>query len=150
MVKMTPFLCHTWVYVYSSQSYHKIYINFVHIQTSVVSGMDGVECREEEEQMDSHCSGGIRACSRLRIIASTSHSLPCKLSHALGKMKKRISSLVPRPSITANAVEGLVKLLRRMTLGRCWEAWHFRWTAVLVYAQRNKPRLPTFTWCHST
>ena len=26
-------------------------------------------------------------------------------------------SLVPRPSITANAVEGLVKLLRRMTSG---------------------------------
>ena len=32
-------------------------------------------------------------------------------------------SLVPRPSITANVVEGLVKLLRRMTLGRRWEAW---------------------------
>ena len=28
-------------------------------------------------------------------------------------------SLVPRPSITANAVEDLVKLLRRMTSGRC-------------------------------
>ena len=35
-------------------------------------------------------------------------------------------SLVPRPSITANAVEGLVKLLRRMTSGRRLEAWHFR------------------------
>ena len=36
-------------------------------------------------------------------------------------------SLVPRPSITANSVEGLVKLLLRMTSGRrwdrCWEAW---------------------------
>ena len=32
-------------------------------------------------------------------------------------------SLVPRPSITANAVEGLVKLLRRMTSGRRWEVW---------------------------
>ena len=29
-----------------------------------------------------------------------------------------LASLVPRPSITANAVEGLVKLLRRMTSGR--------------------------------
>ena len=36
-----------------------------------------------------------------------------------------IGSLVPRPSITANAVEGLVKLLHRGTFGRCWEAWHF-------------------------
>jgi len=27
------------------------------------------------------------------------------------------------PSITANAVEGLVKLLRRMTSGGCLEAW---------------------------
>ena len=34
-------------------------------------------------------------------------------------------SLVPRPSITANTVEGLVKLLRRMTSGRRWEVWHF-------------------------
>ena len=33
------------------------------------------------------------------------------------------STLVPRPSITANAVEGLVKLLRRMTSGGCTEAW---------------------------
>ena len=96
---------------------------FVYIQTSAVSGMDGVEWREEEEQMDSHCSGGIRACSRLRMIASNSHPLPCELSRALGKMKKHISSLVPRPSITANTVEGLVKLLRRMTSGGRLEAW---------------------------
>ena len=41
-------------------------------------------------------------------------------------------SLVPRPSLTANAVEGLVKLLRRMTsggrmvdVGRL-EPWYFR------------------------
>ena len=34
-----------------------------------------------------------------------------------------VCRLVPRPSITANVVEGLVKLLRRMTLGRHWEAW---------------------------
>jgi len=36
------------------------------------------------------------------------------------------TSLVPRPSITANEVEGLVKLLRRMTSGGHLEAWHFR------------------------
>ena len=35
-------------------------------------------------------------------------------------------SLIPRPSITANTVEGLVKLLRRMMSGRRWEAWCFR------------------------
>ena len=45
-----------------------------------------------------------------------------------------VASLVPRPSITANVVEGLVKLLCRMTSGRHLEAWHFRWTAVLVHA----------------
>ena len=32
-------------------------------------------------------------------------------------------SLVPRPSVTANVVEGLVILLHRLTSGRCWEAW---------------------------
>ena len=32
-------------------------------------------------------------------------------------------SLVPRASITANAVEGLVKLLRRVTTGGRLEAW---------------------------
>ena len=32
----------------------------------------------------------------------------------------------PRPSITANAMEGLVKLLRRMMSGGRWEVWHFR------------------------
>ena len=34
-----------------------------------------------------------------------------------------VTSLVPRPSITANAVEGLVKLLHRMTSGGGLEAW---------------------------
>ena len=34
-----------------------------------------------------------------------------------------ITSLVPRPLITANAVEGLVKLLRRITSSGCLEAW---------------------------
>ena len=33
------------------------------------------------------------------------------------------TSLVPRPSITANAVKGLVKLLCRMMSGGCLEAW---------------------------
>ena len=32
----------------------------------------------------------------------------------------------PGPSITANTVEGLVKLLRRMASGGRLEAWHFR------------------------
>ena len=32
-------------------------------------------------------------------------------------------SLVPRSLITANAVEGLVILLHRLTSGRRWEAW---------------------------
>ena len=32
-------------------------------------------------------------------------------------------SLVPRPSITANVVEGVVKLLRRMTSGGRLEVW---------------------------
>ena len=36
------------------------------------------------------------------------------------------ASLVPRPSITANAVKGLVKLLCRMMSGGHLEAWHFR------------------------
>ena len=35
------------------------------------------------------------------------------------KRYQALLSLVPRPSITANAVKGLVKLLRRMTSGRC-------------------------------
>ena len=54
-------------------------------------------------------------------------------------------SLIPKPSITANAVEGLVKLLRRMTSGGRLEAWHFRWTAVLCmhgaisHASRRPP-----------
>ena len=34
-----------------------------------------------------------------------------------------VSNLIPRPSITANAVEGLVKLLCRMMSGGCLEAW---------------------------
>ena len=36
-----------------------------------------------------------------------------------------LSSLIPRPTITANEVEGLVKLLRRMTSGGRLEVWHF-------------------------
>lgn len=34
-------------------------------------------------------------------------------------------SLVPRPSIAANAVEALVKLLRAMMSDKWMEAWHF-------------------------
>ena len=49
------------------------------------------------------------------------------------KNRYYFSSLVPRLSITANAVEGLVKLLRTLTSSRCLEAWHFRWTAVLAW-----------------
>ena len=53
----------------------------------------------------------------------------------IGKTQQ-LSSLIPRPSIAANTVEGLVKLLRRMTSGGrmsrrmvdvgCLEAWYFR------------------------
>ena len=41
-------------------------------------------------------------------------------------MISTIISLAPRPSIIGNMVEGLVKLLRRMTSGGRLEAWHFR------------------------
>ena len=42
--------------------------------------------------------------------------------------KTVIISLVPRPSITtANTVKGLVKLLRKMTLGRRWEPLLIAW-----------------------
>ena len=40
-----------------------------------------------------------------------------------GHMTASKCSLVPRPSITANAVEGLAKLLHTMTSGRRWEVW---------------------------
>ena len=53
-----------------------------------------------------------------------------------GHMTASKCSLVPRPSITANAVEGLAKLQHRMTSGGHLEAWHLRWTAILVYARR--------------
>ena len=56
-----------------------------------------------------------------------------------------ILSLIPRPSITAIMVEGLVKLIRRMTSGRHWEAWHF--SGELQCYRGNKPRLPTSTEC---
>ena len=44
----------------------------------------------------------------------------------LQKLDVHKTSLSPRASITANTVQGLVKLLRRMTLGGLFEAWHFR------------------------
>ena len=44
--------------------------------------------------------------------------------HLLVKMFSH--SLVPRPSITAYGVKGLLKLRRRMTSGGRLEAWHFR------------------------
>ena len=59
-------------------------------------------------------------------------------------------SLVPRPSITANVVEGPVKLLHRMTSAGCTEGWHFHWTAVLVHARCDTPCLRMSTWHHST
>ena len=43
-----------------------------------------------------------------------------------------LGSLVPGPSITANTVEGLVKLLRRMTSGRRWEAWLIAWPSTVL------------------
>ena len=54
-----------------------------------------------------------------------------------------ILSLIPRPSITAIMVEGLVKLIRRMTSGRHWEAWHF--SGELQCYRGDKPRLPMST-----
>ena len=51
--------------------------------------------------------------------------------------------------LSPNAVEGLVKLVRRMMSGGRLKAWHFRWTAVL-HARRDKPCLQTSTWRHST
>ena len=46
-------------------------------------------------------------------------------------------SLVPRPSITANTVEGLVKLLRRMTSGGCLvDVW--RRGTLLNYSHRSR------------
>ena len=41
------------------------------------------------------------------------------LAHARPNNMDLSVSLVPRPSITANIVEGLVKLLHRMTSGGC-------------------------------
>ena len=47
--------------------------------------------------------------------------------------------------LSPNTVEGLVKLVRRMTSGGRLEAWHFRWTAVLCmhgttsHASRRPP-----------
>ena len=43
-------------------------------------------------------------------------------------------SLIPRPTITASVVEGLVKLLRRMMSGECLVSWHFWRTAVHMHA----------------
>jgi len=43
----------------------------------------------------------------------------------------RPALLASFPGLSPNAVEGLVKVVRRMTSGGRLEAWHFRWTAVL-------------------
>ena len=53
-------------------------------------------------------------------------------------------SLVPRPSITANALEGLVKLLRRLTSGGRWEAWLTRraYTSTAVYQKCHASQRP--------
>ena len=48
----------------------------------------------------------------------SSHLFLCALA-----VKQYDTSLVPRPSITANAVEGLVKLLCRTTSGGHLEVW---------------------------
>ena len=53
-----------------------------------------------------------------------------------------VCRLVPRPSITANVVEGLVKLLRRMILGRRWEAWLTRGSTVVHRKCHISLRLP--------
>ena len=57
-----------------------------------------------------------------------------------------VTSLVPRPSITANAVEGLVKLLRRMTSGGHLETWLIalcmRCTRTAVHRKCHTSRRP--------
>ena len=58
-----------------------------------------------------HENLGMRLCTTLLVSYSTIHA---------------VVRLIPRPSITANAVEGLVKLLRRMTSGGRLEAWLMR------------------------
>ena len=51
---------------------------------------------------------------------------PCDyILHVSGMSTLRLA-LVPRPSITANTVESMVKLLCRMTSGGRLEAWYFR------------------------
>ena len=48
---------------------------------------------------------------------------PEEVGHLVDLRIILITSLLPRPSITANAVESLVKLLRRMMSGEHLEAW---------------------------
>ena len=48
---------------------------------------------------------------------------PEEVGHLVDLRIILITSLLPRPSITANAVESLVKLLRRMMSGERLEAW---------------------------
>ena len=61
---------------------------------------------------------------------SVFHSLKvpsfCVNNSVLSWLALPMLSLIPRPSITANVVEGLVKLIRRMTSGRRLGARHFR------------------------
>ena len=54
----------------------------------------------------------------------------------------------PRPSITANAVEGLVKLLRRMTSDGHLEMWLIM--PCMHCSSPEMPHLQTSTWRHST
>ena len=61
----------------------------------------------------------------LGLVSCPVHMWENSLGMRLRPGKVDLSSLVPRPLITANVVEGLVKLLRRMTSGGCLEAWHF-------------------------
>ena len=55
----------------------------------------------------------------LRIFISTT----CDLLTIYITSRLQSVSLIPRPSITANVVEGLTKLLRRMTSGGHLEVW---------------------------
>ena len=61
-------------------------------------------------------------CDKVPVLFQAIHAQLTPLSTLDATHEKRyqaLLSLVPRPSITANAVKGLVKLLRRMTSGRC-------------------------------
>ena len=67
--------------------------------------------------------GGCLLCISITIQYVNMHIQRCTLRDQLEIVN---ISLVPRATITANAVEGQVKLRHRMTSSGRLEAWHFR------------------------